>query len=662
MPEKIVVGGPEYKDPDAQWSDDDLESEERARLVLDHVRAIEQRQLSISDGHRRHADIYAGYTPVGFSWGGPTAPSRPPVQATRNVIRSVCDTATALISKAWPRPRIVTDGAEWDVQRRAEQLDKFLVGAYRRAGVYKEAQLAFRDSTIFGTGAYILRECGTGADYHIKAERVLPSDLVVDELECQNNPGTATNWFVRRVMPVKVALRQYAKGDKAKADLIKASEAKQPLSWPGSQHVPKGSVVVVEAWYTGEPGRHVVCVEAGCLVDESWGFDWAPIVVLYWSPPVSGFYGDGVAYRQYGRQKRINYLYRWIQRCQDLIAVPRVWVDAANGPLKVQISNEIGEIVGYRGPKPEFQTPQAVGPELYNWLDRLEAGGFDDEGISQATAANQLPQGIESAPAQREYSFKEGTRFAPVSQRWEDSLARETATKMLALYREHYQSNVEGGSPRVTWSSRSLVEEIEWADVDLETEAYEIRVEASSLEDLSPAGRIQSVIELAQTGWIEPDEGRRLLGHPDLERSDKKGTAAYQHAEWISMNLKRGKYVPPNVYGDLEEQEATVKADLLNAEMGGAGRDADGRKAMALMRQFLRDIDVIMNPPADAMPMMGGDPAAAGAPMDPAMAMDPAAAGVMPPGVEAAPAPAMSLPASQGLGALIGTGSSRQNF
>lgn len=630
MGEKIIVGGPRHVEPDCAWWEDTEEASgaELARRLFQTVRSIEHRQSSIAEGHRRHGEIYASYSPLGLSWGSAES-VRPPGQATRNVIRSVCDTATALISKAWPRPRIVTDGGDWEVQQRAEMLDRFLVGVYRRAKIYSVAQLAFRDSTIYGTGAFILRECGRGKDYYLKAERLLISDLVIDEQECPSGQDPV-NYYVRKVMHKNAAVRMYAKGDKERKAAILAATGKQPLSWPGNQQVPKDYVVVIEAWHIAQSGEkdgiYVQAIDGLELDRKAWPHGWAPIITLYWSPPLSGFYGDGVAYRQYGRQRRINYLYRWIMRCQDLIAVPRVWVDAVNGPLKVQISNEIGEIVGYHGQKPEFQTPQAVGNEVYAWLDRLEQGGFDDEGISQATATNQLPVGIESAPAQREYAFKEGTRFAPVSQRWEDAIARECATKCLALYKEHATgTDIEEGSPTVVWTAKNLREVIDWDNVDLETEQYEIRVEASSLEELSPAGRIQAVIELAQTGWIEPDMGRKLLGHPDIEREDEISNASRKYAEWVAVNLKRGTYVPPNNYGDIADQEEVVKAELLNAEMGGAQKSRAGRKAMELMRQFLRAAKAELAP-LDA-------PVVPGQPGSPDMALE-------------APPPAMSVPAA----------------
>src|SRR5678815_3184390 len=404
MAEYVIVGGPTADKPNTNWFEEE-EPTERARVLMATLREIDSRQQSISNGNRRHAEIYASYIPVGFSYSSPSGYTRPQVQATRNVIRSVCDTATALIGKNLPRPRVVTDGGDWDLQQKAYQLDKFLVGIYRQGKIYQVAQHAFRDSTIFGTGAYVVR-AHSKPNWHIRAHRILIDDLIVDEQECTEE-ASPPNYYLRHTIPLHEAIKKYGKTDEM-IDALVAACGKTPMAWPGQRNVPKDHVVLVEAWHLNQDaaGIHEMACDGCELFSRKWIHDWAPIVTLYWSPPVSGFYGDGVAYRQYGRQRRINYLYRWIQRCQDLIAVPRVWVDATNGPLRVQLSNEIGEIVGVRGNPPVFQTPQAVGQEIYGWLDQLESGGYEDEGISQMSANNQLPPGLESAPAQREYSFK----------------------------------------------------------------------------------------------------------------------------------------------------------------------------------------------------------------------------------------------------------------
>lgn len=622
---EYVISSSRYKAPDGRWVDEE-NPRLKAACLTETVRYIEYRQEAIHQGHRKHAQIYLGYVPSALAWTLAGGTSRPEVQATKNIVRSVCDTATALISKTMPKPSIVTDGGDWEVQQRAVDLDRFLVGAYSRANLYAVAQKCFHDSCVFGTGAWRLVERRRDGDFWIEAQRVQVDDLVVDEDECPEWPHPKC-WYHRRLVPVEDAIREWASGESEEAEAlatrIRLSAGKQPMHWPAGRNVPKDKCVVVEAWMPAteyEAGRYVACIGDVLLADEPWEFEWAPFVVLYWAPPVSGFYGDGVAYRQFGRQKRINYLYRWIQRCQDLIANPRVWVDATSGPLRVQLSNEIGEVVAVRGRKPEFQMPQAVSAEIYQWLDSLERGGFEDEGISQMSAANKLPPGIESAPAQREYSFKEGQRFAPVSQRWEDAVARESAYKMIALFKRAYDS---GKRVVTSWADRRLAETIDWEDVDMDRDRYQIRVEASSLEALSPAGRLQAAIELAQTGWITPQEGRRLLGHPDLERSDQLGTAGFEEAEWVAAQLLRGEPVAIEAYSDFKLHQDVIKATLLRARMGRAPR-----RVMDNLRNYLRALDARLTPPpmgpmglgAPGAPQPGAQPGAQGAGPTPALA------------------------------------------
>ena len=79
---------------------------------------------------------------------------------------------------------------------------------------------------------------------------------------------------------------------------------------------------------------------------------------------------------------------------------------------------------------------------------------------------------------------------------------------MVIFYKELNRTN--GGSTKVTFSNNKFMRSIPWKDVDMENDQYEIHIDASSMDTLSPAGRIQSVIELSQTGWIDRPEGRAL--------------------------------------------------------------------------------------------------------------------------------------------------------
>lgn len=593
---------------------------EMARAVIATCQDIERRQFSIFEGNRRHAKMYAGYLPTGLAWGAqPTANSRVPFEATRGLVRSVCDTATALIVRSRPRSSIVTDGADWDVQKQAEDMEQFCTGAYDRAGIYKVAPRSFHDSTVFGTGAWVYIPRGHGDDFTVAAERVLPDDLVVDEDECREHLEPQ-NVYRRVLVRQDALILKYAPGDDARSRALRQRllAAKAAGGWP-TRYVPKDYVVMVIAHHVDQENpaknRKVIAVGNVVLEDSKWPFPWHPYTFLWWAMPVTGFYGDGIAYRQFGRQQRITYLYRWIHRCQELFATPTAWVDPAGGPPLMHMSNEIGRIVMARRP-PSFQVPQAVPPEIYRWLDELERGGFEDEGISQVTAGNTLPPGVNSAPAQREYSFKETQRFAPVSQRWEEAVGVDPATKLIGFYR--HEAETSSTKLRVRWADRKFIHQVDWPDI--KDDQFVLRPAASNLDSLSPAARTQSVLELAQTGWIDMKEGRELLDHPDLKRADELDNAPVHYAKLILQRLYRGEVVPIDDYADLDALDRIVRQGRLLAIIKKAPQTIVDN-----LSSFLDDLDSKKQQLAAA-----------------AAAMNPA-------GPAGAPAPGLSVPAAQGM-------------
>lgn len=544
------------------WWDLERGDDRLGAKVVATCQDIEQRQNGIHEGNRRHARIYAGYLPTALNWGTVNTAMRQPFEATKALVRSVCDTATALIVRTRPKSSFVTDGADWDVQLAAEDLDQFMVGQNERGGLYQVAPRAFHDSTVFGTGGWKHVPRGKGADFRVDYERVLIDDIVVDEDECREHLEPQ-NVYHRVVVRRDALIAKYCSGNSAQDRMMRFRLEGANSQWP-SRHVGKDRVVVVEAIHVDQDrpqdNRRVLACGDVVLRDERWPYSFHPYTWLWWSQPITGFYGDGIAYRQYGRQQRITYLYRWIQRCHDLFATPRAWVDPAGGPPTMQLSNEIGQVIMTRKP-PVFQTQQVCPPEIYQWLNALEQGGYEDEGISQVTANNTLPAGLESAPAQREYSFKEGQRFAPVSQRWEHAVAVDSARKTVAMFRENAKNTDE--KPSVRWADRKIQHYIKWPD--LEEDAYVIRPEASSLDALSPSARTQSALELAQTGWITPTEGRALVAHPDLRESDELGTAGETYAKMVLQQLRHGEPVVVDEYADPEALDRIVRQGRLLA-------------------------------------------------------------------------------------------------
>lgn len=608
--------GPNISPDDKPWhtyETDDLPNEKLANCVIQTVQDIERRQISIYEGNRRHARIYAGYNPVGLNWGnGPGVNVRSPFEVTRNVARGVCETATSLIVKSRPKSTFVTDGADFDIMMQAEDMDQFMTGAYELSGIYNEAPRSFLDSTIFGTGGWKYVPTGKGDNFHIKTERILIDDLIVDEDENREHL-TPVCTYHRILVRIDALINKYAKGDSAKDKLIRQRLlSTNAASWP-NRTVPPGRVVVIEAIYVDpcceQESRRIVCTQGLVLKDEAWPYDFHPYTFLWWVQPITGFYGDGVCYRQYGRQQRITYLYRWIQRVQDLFGTPRAWTDPSGGPPTLQMSNEIGVVISARKP-PTFQLQNPVPSDTFRWLDTLERGCYEDEGMSSTTGTGNLPTGVESAPAQREWNYKETQKFAPVSQRWETAVAVEPAYKMIAMYKRHVE--LSGSTPKVSWASRKRMYTVKWPD--LKEDAYIIRAEASSLDSLSPAARIQSALELAQTGWVRPEEGRALVAHPDLKESDDLGNAGETYARWALLQLRRGKKLAVDEKTDLVALDRVIRQGrALSITQDAPTNLIDN------MSRFLEELDIVKQaietaqaPPTPPMPQMPNPGMAAG--------------------------------------------------
>lgn len=543
---------------DTLWWDSKIKNKELANAVFGAVEDIEKDQLDLHDANERHAKLYQGYSPPGLGFG--KAMRRKDYrryQTTKNIVKSVCDTATALIGKTRPKATFTTDGGDWRVQRQAKLLDQAMVGAFHKSNIHAKWQKAFRDATIFGTGMIKLVPC----DGFVDAERLLSDEIVVDEDEYMTREGDPYNIFNVKIMH-KEALKSKFPDRKFK-DAIDKADAQAPSKWMSYRDIKPGFCVVIEAHHRAEgggDGRHVITVRDCVLLDEKWDYDFFPYISFHWSEPLTGFYGQGLAELLCARQLNIDKLYSFIGKAQDLILVPRVFVDAANQMMKFHLNNEIGSIIPTRGGKPPtFYTPQALTAECYNWLDTLERGGYDEAGVSMNSASNQLPKGIESAPAQREYSYKEGERFAPVSQRYEAAFI-ETAWKMLQFLKHIPETR------KKTFRSNKFMKQIDWKKLDMENDQYEIQIQASAWDSLSPASRLQSAIELSQTGWIDRAEGRRLIAHPDLVRSDQLNNAGIERAEYVALCLTDGmaatdpEIAPNGAVEDVMENYKHVRA------------------------------------------------------------------------------------------------------
>ena len=587
--------------------------------LFSHVKGLEQDQADVHVQNSINARLYSNREPMTFQWDSPIMSSMRPVNANiENVVQSVVDTLVARIGSMQVKATVYTRGADFDVYLKGKQLDKYLWGQFQHLGVFALSREVFRDALIYGTG---FLKIGIDRD-QLVAERVNPDEMIVDQRECISGQYP-TQLHHRKLMTRAALLGMFPDHE----EFIRDVSCQDYTSY---RTPTDNNVVVVESWklpsYPGaSDGRHVVCIENRTLASEPYTRDRAPFVVLRWCNPLHGFYGRSVVSDVIGYQIQLNNLNTSIRSGQDVMCVPRVFIDQATQVLDTRLDNQIGKVVRYRGTMPEAVTWTAFNPEIYNERERIWNRAHESQGVSMMAATNKLPTQarLDSSDALREYNAINDDRFndrAQALEEWFLAVAEEIVRCSKELH--------SGKKPSKTkYHSGKLVEQIDWAEVDLDEDMYVMQIAASGVVNMSPAARRDRVNDWHARGIITTDQLKSMSGEPDLEHLSDKASSTYDAvASQVQLMLK-GKVALPDPHMNLglglqcvlEEYNRLIPMNV-------------PEEVMQLLRNWMLTAESYLNaqPPPPPAPMPG--PGMPGPGMAPGPVADPAMAGMMPPG------------------------------
>lgn len=554
--------------------------DEKVSLLFDWVRGVEEDQAHIYKANVRHAKLYGN-----IDLRGPQVSSRgrrvvsPGRESSDNLVQSVIDTAASLIAKQRLKVRVMTDGAEFTDQQQAQLLDEFLFGVFQAEEVWDTQVEAAVEGFIFGTGC-----TATYADYERKKltiEKVHIDEIVVDEMECTSGPDTYFNIARRRFVARDALIECYPEYEK---EIIEANDDRQ---WTTLRKVDPDLVVVLEAFHRpiadwcdddyeddkerakalrNWPGEHLVAIDNKILFQEKWLRADDPYTFYRYQTMPQGFYGRGIAAILAPIQLRVNRLHRFVDKCQDLIAVPRVFLNRLSRIAPHQLTNEIGQIIEYTGQQPVFYQAQAVGEEIYRYLDRLERRAYDRVGVSQYTATGMKPVGLESGRALREHADQNSGRFSRQHRYYE----RMNESHGKKTVRACAQAARDGLDLSVMHRGNATADRINFEDIGYEDGRFVFKIESASILSYTPAGRLETVTELFNTGFLDVDEARQLLAHPDIDRANQIDKAKRDNIEKVAQSLMRGKWVSPWPIQDLAGGIIHIMYVALDAENRGA--------------------------------------------------------------------------------------------
>jgi hypothetical protein len=518
----------------------------------------------------------------------------PAERPTFNLIQSVTDTLVSRISQSRPSPVFLTDGGDYKQRTLAKKLNNFIQGEFYHTKAYELATQVLRDALVEGTGCLHIFE---NQDKRVGLERVLLTELLVDQNEAMY--GEPRQLYRIKLVDRDVLIANFPKFK----DKLKIAVQGSPDNSADSSKSVSDLVMVVESWHlpsgkNTKDGRHMLACSAGSLLDEPYDKDRFPFVFMHYAPRLLGFWSQGVAEQLMGTQMELNSILYTISKAIRLVGVPRVFVEEGSKVTAAAHNNEIGTVVKYRGTKPSYEVAPSNAPELYAERDKLIAYGYQQSGVSALQASSQKPQGLDSGEAIRTYDDISTDRFASLSRRY-DNMFIELAYQVIDIAKDICERD---GKYSTVYPAKNCTQEINLKSKDLEEDSFIIQCFTQSSLPKDPAGRLQKVTEMAQSGMITLQEARRLLDYPDLEQIEKLANAGEERIFQILDDIiESGKYTQPDSFIDLD-LATTLTVQYVNLY----GQAKLEEEKMNLLRQFFTQLQAMKQaaqpPPPPAAP------------------------------------------------------------
>lgn len=522
-------------------------------------------------------------------------------RVTYNVVQSGIDTITAKMAKNKPKPMFLTSGGNYKAQRKAKKLDKFVEGIFYENDAHSLGVEIFRDACVGGDGIiHVYSEAG-----RIKYERVISNELYVDWVEAYYGNPRQKHW--PRSIDRDALCEKFPE---SKAEILAAKNATADMI--GQYQNVADQVAVCESWHLpsfpdAKDGLHVICLEDHVLFSEPWERDHFPFAKLAWCKRLNGYWSQGIPEQIQSTQLEINKILWVIQRSMHLMGTFKIWLKNGSKVVKEHLNNDIGTIIN-GDDEPKYIVPPIVQPEYFTRLQTLKDEAFQQIGVSMLSAASQKPAGLDSGKALREFNNIESDRFMVVGQAYEQffmDLTKLTVEEARATYEEH-------GDLSAKVPGKKFIETIQWKDVDMDDDEFVMKIFPVSSLPNEPAGRLQTIQEYVQAGFLNPRSARRLLDFPDLEQVEDLGNA---QEDWIHETLEKivddGDYTAPDPAMDLQLAKELVLQYYAQGQTGGLEEEK-----LEQLRNFNTQLDMLtqkaMPPPPPQMPGgPGGAPQAA---------------------------------------------------
>jgi hypothetical protein len=479
-----------------------------------------------------------------------------------NLVKSVIDTAGAMIAKNQAEIKVHTNGGNWREQKRARDLTKWVHGMLRLSKYHRHQSRSFIDGCT-SRARGVVEFWADHKEGKVMCERVHPRTILWNDLEGDN----PRNFY--RFFPVarETLLRLF--GDKHREAIEGAPQSVMPFN-PAYRRASgliahADMVDVASAWHKGyrndkNSGRRILAIKtradsgAHALVDTEWPRDFTPHATFFWDPSDEGWGAMPLADQLSTFQAEVKDFVRiYRQSLKKSAAMAGAWVEKNSETVKDEMEGgDPWSVRTYIGQPPVFSAPPAMSKEFIEYILFTYDKAFGEAGFSMLQAQGDKPEGVDAAVALREMSDITSTRQVPKGQIYEAQTV-DAGDIIIALSKELYAKNKD---LVLKAPGTRFLEQLEWKDIDMEEDAVFLDTSATSALPTHFVGKVQSVVDMIKGGivpkkQVEAGLGLRLLQMPDLEREANVETAG---RELTNMQCDRalydGVYIGPEPYQD----------------------------------------------------------------------------------------------------------------
>lgn len=566
--------------------------ENAAQCLFDEIKHITQKESSRLHALMRYLKLYTGRANMTVSTVDLISRLRMIQDVAKivdtgleyNVVQSTINTLHSKMCKRKERVRFLTNGGSWELQRKAQKMDRLIYGVFMDAQVHEQNMKQTLDSYWAGSGFVAVTHKIVKNKIKILVDRVNPAEIVVDFQDAENgNPRC-----LRRVKAVSVDLLKSAYPQyESRIELLTSQNTADSYDSVSRQ------VLVAEAWHlpddNGNGGRHVLAIKNAILAEENYEHFEFPIIKQDYIWPPFGYYGIGIAELLMTHQRELDALVQYRQLCLKRGANPRTYVERSSNVSIDQLTNAPNAIVEYSGTLPQQEVRPPYAGELARDIEEIYQKAYNEAGISQLSAMSSKPAGLNSGKAIREYSDIESERFQTAGQNRQ--LAHIEIAKAIIREIETINQRNKSGNEKYKNAKQTIMsydkefglEEYRFSDFDLPSDEYLIQLHNASMFPQRPEGQLEFAQELASAGLIDQTDALELLDFPDTQTVLNRNLSAQRYArQTIEKILDEETFIAPDPYEDHARNFSIATKYYAEAKLKGLDE-----VKLSLLRQYL---------------------------------------------------------------------------